>query len=134
MDRLLSKGIVLVFLHSLCLGLFHFAHQKNDPLWISSYTTIIVALLIAGPLLAGYLFWIRQPRAGGILLMGSLPASLFFIIQARFFHSHITVPVEGISAFWGLVYQLSVLLLLIIEVYGALLAVRILRNVHAPSA
>jgi hypothetical protein len=82
------------------------------------------------PLLGALLLWSKSSRFGGILILGSLPSSVLYLIMDRFVEKRIAmapaVPVPG----WQLTYNVLYVLVIACAAVGALLAAQFLREFH----
>ena len=131
MEILKQRIAVILVTQTLLAILNHFAHQHIDRLWQWTDNTVIIILFIALPLLGGWLLWTRLARIGGIIVLGTLPASFLFNIEVRYFLPQYVALVLPISQLWNIVYNVTYVLLLVVQIIGTWFALKVVRMIHA---
>lgn len=122
---------IIVLLHTIFSCLYHYAHEKIDIYWTFAANGAVIALLIAGPLVAAVLFYTRYRRPGAIIFLGTVPAALVFNFYVRYSGPLPQMPPEQLSATWQVLYHGAFFLLLIVELIATVVGVKLLREVHA---
>lgn len=111
-------GTTVVAIHAIVVALHGLAHQKI-PVSLSLVQSLFVGLVIVlAPIVAVGLLWTQFARAGRWLFLISMVGSLLFGIYNHFIGmspDHIAqIPFEG----WGVVFQVTAILLLVTEGIG----------------
>lgn len=109
---------IIVIIHGIVVALHGLAHQQL-PVPLSLVQSLFVsAVIVLAPMMALILVWTPFYRAGIWLLLFSMTGSLLFGIYNHFIvitPDHISqIPFKG----WGLLFQITALLLLLTEGLG----------------
>jgi len=130
---LLQRLSVVVFVYAALFLLYEFAHGQLDRLW--SMTAQLSSLAVFGfiPLMGAFFLWSKNRRFGGILILGSLPSSILFMIMDRFVEKRLMLPPGEVRPIWEWIFNGSYFLVLICAAIGALLSAQLLRKLHAES-
>lgn len=113
-----SYIIILIAIHAIAVVLHGLAHA-NIPVPLSLIQSLFVDVVIVfAPIVAAVLLWIAFDRLGHWFFLSSMTGSLLFGIYNHFIAmspDHISqVPFNG----WGVLFQVTALLLLVIEGIG----------------
>ena len=122
------SGTTLVVIHAFLHGLHGLAHANIPvPLSLSQGIFIGVVILLA-PILAAILLWTKFVRIGSWLLLGSMTGAILFGIYNHFVvitPDHVTqVPFAG----WGLLFQITAMLTLIVDGFGCWISILVLKT------
>ncbi|MBD3881608.1 hypothetical protein IFO70_07565 [Phormidium tenue FACHB-886] len=114
-------GTIIVVVHTIVVALHGLAHQKI-PVPISLAQSLFVDIVIVlAPIAAAILLWTPFYRIGCWLFFGAMIGALLFGIYNHFIAitpDHISqIPFEG----WGMLFQVTAILLLITEGCGVAL-------------
>lgn len=114
-------GTVVVVIHAIVVALHGLAHQKI-PVPISLAQSLFVGIVIVlAPIAAAILFWTPFYCTGCWLFFGTMTGAILFGIYNHFIAitpDHISqISFEG----WGLLFQVTAILLLITEGCGVAL-------------
>jgi hypothetical protein len=130
MTKAVSYAIALIIIHALVSMLHGAAHQRlNVPLSLSQQLYVVLIIFIA-PLVAGLLLWRKQYLRGALLLFGSMTGALVFGVYNHFVTigpdhvSHLRVAATGA---WVTVFQVTAVLLAIVEAVGGLVGAWMMR-------
>jgi cytochrome bd-type quinol oxidase subunit 2 len=123
-------GTTIVAIHAIVVTLHGLAHQKI-PVPLSLIQSLFVsAVIVLAPILAVCLLWASFDRAGRWLFFISMTGALLFGIYNHFIAmspDHLSqIPFEG----WGVLFQVTALLLLVIEGIGCGVGVWILNLIE----
>jgi hypothetical protein len=121
---------LLAILAHLLVAMVHGAAHRVLHIGLSGIQTLFILVVItAAPIVAGVLLWRNSIRAGARLLMLSMIGSLIF----GFWNHYIAVSSDHISqvAFlpnrqWAMLFQVTAVLLALLEVFATAVALRIL--------
>jgi hypothetical protein len=112
-------GTAIAVLHAIANGLHGFAHVEI-PVPLSLLQGLFISIVIfLIPIIAVVLLWTQFYRIGSWLLISSLAGSLLFGIYNHFIvisPDHVSqVSIVG----WGLLFQITAILILIVDGLGA---------------
>jgi hypothetical protein len=128
MNNLALRGTVFVALHAAVSTVHGIAHQRLAVGLSPAQKLFVLALITVAPVLAAALLWTRWLRYGVYLLLLSMTASLIFGVVNHFIivsNDH----VQHLSAgAWRAPFQLTAVLLAVIEALGCWMAVRMLKG------
>ncbi len=124
---------VVVILYALLFAIQEVAHGRLDLIWSQSVQLSTLGVYLVWPLFGLVLLTTSFRRGGGILLMGSLPAGLVFLVVTRFFRTHQPFPPPEDPGSWRGVYEVSYMLLIALSVLGSYFAFRIVRLMQPPA-
>jgi len=124
------RMLLFVVAYTFLFALQELAHGKLDQLWTMEIQLSTLVVFIGGPILGTALLLTRVQRGGAILLLGSLPAGLVFLVVTRFFSSRPVLPPVEESGLWKAIFEISYMLLLLLAALGSALAVQIIRRIH----
>jgi hypothetical protein len=116
--KIVQYGTAIVVLHAIANGLHGLAHVEI-PVALSLHQTLFVGIVIFMiPIIASVLLWTQFYRIGSWLLLGSMAGSLFFGLYNHF----IVMSPDHVSqvsfAGWGLLFQVTAFLILIVDGLG----------------
>jgi uncharacterized MnhB-related membrane protein len=118
-------GIFVIALHALVTAAHGAAHSTLQILvngWQNAYIFIVIVLL---PLVAGFLIW-RRARTGYVILFLSMLGALVF---GGYYHFMLAGPDNALTVghhamtSWAQVFQVSAVLLALVEFAGVVVAV-----------
>lgn len=116
-------GTTIVVLHAIAHGLHGLAHV-NIPVPLSSLQSLfIVTVIFLIPIIAAVLLWTPFDRLGSWLLLSSMAGAMLFGI-----YNHLLVmSPDHMSqvpfATWGLLFQMTAILTLIVDGFGCWIGV-----------
>ncbi len=121
-------GTTIVVVHAIFNGLHGLAHVEI-PVALSPLQSLFVGIVIFPiPILAVVLLWTQFYRIGSWLLLGSMAGSLLFGIYNHF----IVISPDHVSQVsfvgWGLLFQVTAFLILIVDGLGSGVGIWALRN------
>lgn len=116
--HLIYSTTTIVVIHAIVVALHGLAHQKI-PVPISLIQSLFVdAVLVLAPIIAAILLWTPFYRIGRWLFFTAMVGTLLFGICNHFIAiipDHVSqIPFEG----WGVLFQVTALLLLVTEGIG----------------
>lgn len=116
--KIVQYGTAIVVFHVIANGLHGLAHVEI-PVALSLHQTLFVGIVIFMiPIIASVLLWTQFYRIGSWLLLGSMAGSLFFGLYNHF----IVMSPDHVSqvsfAGWGLLFQVTAFLILIVDGLG----------------
>ena len=116
--QLTNYATTVVVVHTIVVALHGLAHQKI-PVSLSFLQSLFVGVVIVlAPIVAAVLLWTQFYRLGRWLFFVSMTGALLFGIYNHFIAiapDHISqIPFEG----WGMLFQVTAILLLITEGCG----------------
>jgi cytochrome bd-type quinol oxidase subunit 2 len=123
-DRSKASRLALcaVVAHAAVLVAHSAAHEILGVKATAAQLVFIVAVIIVAPLVAGLLLWQRKDKAGAALLICSLIGSLVFGVYYHFIADttdHVSHVARMSPAGWAVVFQVTAILLSLIEACGA---------------
>jgi hypothetical protein len=128
--RLRTKQIMIVIsVHILFLIIYGVAHEMIDTTYSMSAHYLILLLFSFGPIIAAYFLSTRFARQGTDVLLGILPANLFYNIVERFFPAS-QIIFQSSTIYWRIIFEVSFGTILVLEVIAFWFATRILRDIH----
>jgi hypothetical protein len=123
-------AILVVVVHALVSALHGAAHARlNVPLSFAQ-NLFIVVVIVAAPLVAWLLLWKKHHLAGAIIFTCSMVGALIFGAYNHFVASspdHVSHVAAVASGGWVIVFQVTAVLLALVEAFGCLLGVWMLR-------
>lgn len=128
--KLLTKQItIVVSIHTALLVVYSYAHSNIDILYAFAEYVPVLLLLCLSPLIAVFFLSTQSTRQGVIVLLGVLPAELIYNIVTRFIDSPPIIRHES-ALIWRILYEGSFGLILILEIIGFWLTLKLLRGSH----
>ncbi|KAB8315400.1 hypothetical protein SD81_032350 [Tolypothrix campylonemoides VB511288] len=117
--KVAQYGTAIVVLHAIGHGLHGLAHVQI-PIPLSVLQLVFIGFVIwLTPIIAAILLWTPFYRVGGWLLLSSMVAAILFGIYNHFMvmsPDHVSqVSFVG----WGLLFQLTAILTLIVDGFGS---------------
>lgn len=130
--KIAQYGTTIALIHVLANGLHGLAHVEI-PVPLSGLQNLFVGFVILlAPLIAAALLWTKFYRFGSWLLLGSIAGSLLFGIYNHF----IVISPDHVSqisfAGWGLLFQITAFLILIVDGVSCGIGIWILRTIQQP--
>jgi hypothetical protein len=130
--KIARYGTAIVVFHAIANGVHGLAHIEI-PIPLSVLQSLFVGIVIfLTPLIAAVLLWTQFYRIGNWLLLGSIAGSLFFGI----YNHYIVISPDHVSqiAFqgWGLLFQVTAILILIVDGIGCWVSIWALKAVPQP--
>ncbi len=128
--KIAQYGTTVVIIHAIANGLHGLAHVEI-PIPLSLLQALFVGIVIfLIPIVATILLWTQFDRIGSWLLLSSIAGSLLFGIYNHF----IVMSPDHVSqvsfAGWGLLFQITAILILIVDGLGSGFGVWTLRNMQ----
>ena len=128
--KIAQYGTVIVVFHAIANGLHGLAHVEI-PVPLTLLQSLFVGIVIFPiPILAVVLLWTQFYRIGSWLLLGSMAGSLLFGIYNHF----IVISPDHVSQVsfvgWGLLFQVTAFLILIVDGLGCGVGIWALRNLQ----
>jgi hypothetical protein len=129
--KVAQYGTAIVVFHTIANGLHGLAHVEI-PVALSLLQSLFVGIVIfLIPIIAAVLLWTQFYRIGSWLLLGSMAGSLLFGIYYHF----IVISPDHVSqvsfAGWGLLFQGTAILILIVDGLGGGVGVWALKTISA---
>jgi hypothetical protein len=130
--KIAQYGTAIVAMHVLVHVLHGFAHHEI-PVSLSLPQGLFVGVVvILAPIIAAGLLWTPFYRIGSWLLLGSIAGSFLSAI----YNHHLVVSPDHVSQVsfesWGLLFQATAYLMLIVDGLGCWIGVLALRTVQLP--
>lgn len=130
--KIAQYGTMIVVLHAIVNGLHGLAHIEI-PVALSLLQSLFVGIVIfSTPIIAAILLWTQFYRIGSWLLLSSIAGALLFGIYNHFIvisPDHVSqVSFEG----WGLLFQVTAILILIVDGFGCWISVWALKTIQQP--
>jgi hypothetical protein len=129
-DPLRRIGIAIIALHVMVVAAHSAAHMSFHILmngWQNAYILLVIVLL---PLVAGYLIW-KRARHGYLILFLSMLGALVFGGYYHFILSgedNVSTVAHQVSRSWAQLFQVSALLLALVEFAGVIAGIVGLRR------
>jgi hypothetical protein len=128
--KIVQYGTAIVVIHGIANGLHGLAHIEI-PVPLSLLQSLFVGIVIFPiPILASVLLWTQFYNIGSWLLLGSMAGSLLFGIYNHF----IVISPDHVSQVsfvgWGLLFQVTAFLILIVDGLGCGVGIWALRNLQ----
>ncbi len=124
-------AILLIIIHALVAALHGASHVRlNIPLSLSQ-NIFVVAVIMVLPLVAGLLIWKKRNLSGAGVLLCSMTGALFFGAYNHFVASspdHVSHVAVMTPARWVIVFQVTALLLALVEAFGCLIGLWMLKS------
>ena len=130
--KIAQYGTIIVVIHVIINGLHGLAHVEV-PVSLSLLQSLFVGIVIFPiPIIAAVLLWTQFYRIGSWLLLSSIAASLLFGI-----YNHLLVispdHLSQVSfAGWGLLFQITAILILIVDGFGCWIGIWALKTIQQP--
>jgi hypothetical protein len=126
--KIAQYGTAIAVLHAIANGLHGLAHVEI-PVALSQLQGLFIGIVIfLIPIIAVVLLWTQFYRIGSWLLIGSLAGSLLFGIYNHF----LVITPDHVSqvsfADWGLLFQVTAILILIVDGLGSGICIWALRT------
>jgi hypothetical protein len=127
--KVAQSGTAIVLIHAIAHGLHGLAHVEI-PVPLSSLQSVFIGVVILlVPIMAAVLLWTPFDRAGSWLLLSSMAGAILFGIYNHF----IVMSPDHVShvsfTSWGLLFQITAILTLIIDGLGCWISVQSLKAV-----
>ena len=130
--KIAQYGTAIVVMHALLHGLHGLAHNEI-PVPLSLLQGLFVGVVvILAPIIAAGLLWTPFYRIGSWILLGSMAGSLLSAI----YNHHLVISPDHVSQVsfegWGLLFQVTAYLMLIVDGLGCWISVLALRTIQPP--
>ena len=132
--KIAQYGTAIVVIHAIANGLHGLAHVEIPvPLSLvqSSFVGTVIFLI---PIIAAVLLWTQFYRLGCWLLLGAMAGALLFGIYNHF----IVISPDHVSqvslAGWGLLFQITAYLVLIVDGFGSWFSIWALKTIGQPQS
>jgi len=129
-------AIAAIVAHAAVSAVHGTAHHRLGIALTPAQALFVEVVILAAPIVAGILLWRGVQRTGGALLLSSMFGALVFGVW-----NHFVVPGADNVSFtaagtWGAIFQLTAILLALIEAWGCWASFRVLRRpaVKLPAA
>ncbi|MEH2320035.1 hypothetical protein [Nostoc sp.] len=128
--KIAQYGTAIVVIHAIINGLHGLAHVEI-PVTLSLVQSLFVGIVIFPiPIIAAVLLWTQFYRIGSWLLLSSIAGSLLFGI----YNHLIVISPDHLSqvsfADWGLVFQITAILILIVDGFGCWIGIWALKMIR----
>jgi hypothetical protein len=125
-------GTAIAVIHTIANGIHGLAHIEI-PVPLSLFQSLFVGIVIALiPIVAAVLLWTQFYQIGSWLLLGSIAGSLLFGIYNHF----MVISPDHVSqisfAGWGMVFQVTAILIVIVDGLGCGLIIWALKTIQPP--
>jgi hypothetical protein len=124
-------AILLILIHALVAALHGAAHVRLYVQLSLSQNIFVVVVITVLPLVAGLLIWKKRNLSGAGVLLCSMTGALFFGVYNHFVSSspdHVSHVAVMSPAEWVIVFQVTALLLVLIEASGCLIGLWMLKS------
>ncbi|XGW00750.1 MAG: hypothetical protein ACAF41_34170 (plasmid) [Leptolyngbya sp. BL-A-14] len=130
--KVAQAGTAIVLLHAIAHGLHGLAHVKIPVSLSSLQSVFIVAVIFLAPIIAAILLWTTFDRVGSWLLLSSMAGAILFGL-----YNHLLVispdHISQVSSTgWGLLFQITAILTLIVDGLGCWIGVWGLKAIPQP--
>ncbi len=130
--KVAQYGTTIVVIHAIANGLHGLAHVEI-PVSLSLVQSLFVGTVIfPTPIIAAVLLWTQFYRIGSWLLLCSIAGSLLFGLYNHF----IVMSPDHVSqvsfAGWGLLFQITAYLVLIVDGLGCWIGIWALKTIQQP--
>jgi hypothetical protein len=130
--KVAQYGTTIVILHAIAHGLHGLAHVEI-PVPLSLLQSVFIgAVILLLPILAAVLLWTPFDRLGSWLLLSSMAGAILFGLYNHF----LVISPDHVShvAFtgWGLLFQSTAMLTLIVDGLGCWVGIRALKTMQQP--
>jgi|SRR5919199_1845944 hypothetical protein len=130
--KVAQYGTTIVVIHAIAHGLHGLAHEEI-PISLSLLQTLFIGVVILlAPLIAAVLLWTPFYRTGSWLLLSSMVGAIVFGIYNHF----IAISPDHVSqvslAGWGLLFQITAILTLIVDGFGCWISLWALQPIQQP--
>lgn len=127
--KIAQYGTMVVVIHAIANGLHGLAHVEV-PVSLSLLQSWFVGIVIfLTPIIAAVLLWTQFYRIGSWLLLSSIAGSLLFGLYNHF----LVISPDHVSqvsfAGWGLLFQVTAILILIVDGFGCWISVLALKTI-----
>jgi hypothetical protein len=128
--KIAQYGTAIVVIHAITNGLHGLAHVEI-PVALSLLQSLFVGIMIfLIPIIAAVLLWTQFYRIGSWLLLSSMTGSLLFGLYNHF----IVMSPDHVSqvsfAGWGLLFQVTAFLILIVDGIGCAVGVWAIKTIQ----
>ena len=128
--KIAQYGTAIVVIHAIVHGLHGLAHVEI-PVPLSILQSLFVGIVIyAIPIIAVVLLWTQFYRISSWLLLGSMASSLL----SEIYNHHLVISPDHVSQVsfegWGLLFQVTAYLMLIVDGLGCWISVLALRTIQ----
>ena len=121
MVRALRYAIWVIMVHALVSALHGAAHLRlNVPLSFAQNLYIVVVIVVS-PVVAGLLLWKGRQLSGTLLFLCSMAGAFVFGVYNHFAVSspdHVSQVGVMVSGMWVTVFQVTAVLLALVEAFG----------------
>ena len=131
MSRAARLALITIILHALVTAGHATAHRTLNVELSRSQIIFIAIVIVIAPLLAGLLIWSRATKAGAIILALSMAGALVFGVYYHF----VLISPDHVSHLPGipgtipvLVFQITAVLLALVEGLGVIAGLMALKN------
>jgi len=126
---LARQTLYVVAVHTILYAIFFYAHGQVDIRYsIDSFRAIMI-LFLFGPLIMVFFLTKESARQWAIVLIGLLMAELVYNIYTKFSSSSPLTIMEP-DLIWQVLYEASFGIVLVLEVIGVYLTIKILKEIH----
>ncbi|MFN6486994.1 MULTISPECIES: hypothetical protein [unclassified Nostoc] len=130
--KIAQYGTAIAVLHAIANGMHGLAHVEI-PVGLSLLqSSFVVIVIFLTPIIAAFLLWTQFYRLGSWLLLFSIAGSLLFGI----YNHLIVISPDHLSQVswqgWGLLFQITAILILIVDGLGCWIGIRALKTIQQP--
>ena len=128
--RSMAKKIsTIVVAHAAIYILYTYCHGKIDELFLLTEYLPISFIFCLAPLATAFFLSTDSARYGAVLLLGILPAELFFNVSSRF-SAQPPFTIQEPALIWRILYEGSYGGILVLEVLAFWLTLKLLQELH----
>ena len=124
-----KQTIYVVVAHTVIFSAYCYAHGEVDPMYTTSSFLPILLFFGLGPLVAVFFLSTPSARHWAIVLIGTLMAELLFNIYSKFIATSL-LTLHQPELIWEIIYEALFGFLLILEVIGFWLTIKVLKEIH----
>ncbi|MEH2285991.1 hypothetical protein [Nostoc sp.] len=130
--KIAQYGTTIVVIHAIANGLHGLAHVEIPVALSVLQSSFVVIVIFLTPIIAAVLLWTQFYRLGSWLLLFSMAGSLLFGI----YNHLIVISPDHLSqvsfAGWGLLFQITAILILIVDGLGCWISGWALKTIQQP--
>ena len=121
-------AIAVIVAHAAVSAVHGTAHHRLSIALTPAQALFVEVVILVAPVVAGLLLWRGVRRSGGALLMSSMFGALAFGVWNHFVAQSPDNVSDTPTGTWGTIFQLTAILLALIEAWGCWVGFRVLQR------